>query len=98
MLKSLVAAGALLAVASNASAQIVCKDRTTFLSYLGSSYSESPVAMGLANNGSVLEVLSSKGGGTWTIIVTQPSGVSCIVASGEAWDVPPVQAKLGPQT
>ena len=98
MLKSLVAAGALLALASTASAQVVCKDRPTFLSYLGNSYSEAPVAMGLANNGSVIEVLSSKGGGTWTIIVTQPSGLSCIVASGEAWDVAPIKAMLGPQT
>ncbi|MBH62904.1 MAG: hypothetical protein CL569_10755 [Alphaproteobacteria bacterium] len=84
MTKCLVAAGALLLMASSASAQMLCKERTTFLRHLGATYSEAPVAMGLANNGSVLEVLSSKGGGTWTIIVTKPSGLSCIVASGEA--------------
>ena len=98
MMKSLAAAGALLIMASTASAQVVCKDRTTFLRHLGASYLEAPVAMGLANNGSVIEVLSSQGGGTWTIIVTKPSGLSCIVASGEAWDTPPVRALLGPQT
>ena len=84
MMKSLAAAGALLILASNASAQIVSKDRSTFLWHLGASYSEAPVAMGLVNNGSVIEVLSSQGGGTWTIIVTKPNGLSCIVASGEA--------------
>lgn len=97
-MKSLAAAGALLILASTASAQVVCKDRTTFLRHLGASYSEAPVAIGLANNGSVIEVLSSQGGGTWTIIVTKPSGLSCIVASGEAWDTPTHQTNLEPQT
>lgn len=97
-MKSLAAAGALLIMASTASAQVACKDRTTFFRHLGASYSEAPVAIGLANNGSVIEVLSSQGDGTWTIIVTKPSGLSCIVASGEAWDTPTLQTNLEPQT
>ena len=88
MMKSLVAAGALLILASNASAQIVCKDRSSFLRHLRVSEA---VAMGLANNGSVIE----KGGG-WTIIVTKPNGLSCIVAWAKP--TPPVHASLGPQT
>jgi len=39
----------------------------------------------LVGNGSVLEVLASKTG-SWTILVTQPSGLLCVVASGEAWE------------
>jgi hypothetical protein len=82
-------AGAVLAGASPAAAEAVCKDRATFLGYLGDSYAEAPVAAGLARNGNVVEVLSSRDSGTWTIIVTQPSGVSCIVATGEAWQAMP---------
>ena len=31
------------------------------------------------------EVLTYEAGTTWTIIVTQPGGASCIVATGEDW-------------
>ena len=40
--------------------------------------------MGLTTSGKVLEVVVSAGG-SWTIIVTTPSGISCGVASGESW-------------
>ena len=41
--------------------------------------------MGLAANGSVLEVLASKDG-TWTILITSPNGTSCVVAVGDSWE------------
>ena len=66
-------------------AQAVCSDRGKFLDHLSDGYKEAPVAMGLASNGSVLEVLASDKG-SWTIILTMPNGVSCVVASGEAWE------------
>ena len=43
--------------------------------------------MGLASNGGVLEVLSSTSGSTWTILVTMPNGVSCMIAAGEGLEV-----------
>ena len=45
-----------------------------------------PVAMGLANNGGVIEILSSPRGATWTIILTMPNGVTCMIAAGENWE------------
>jgi len=68
-----------------ASAQALCGDRTNFLKHLGKSYKESPTAMGLTSNGKVIEVLTSDKG-SWTIIVTNPEGKSCVVAAGEAWE------------
>ncbi len=50
-------------------ARPVCSDRVKFLNALSSIHSESPVAMGLVTNGSVVEVLASKTG-SWTILVT----------------------------
>ena len=38
-----------------------------------------------ANNGGVLEVLSSEKG-SWTILVTMPNGVSCMLATGQSWE------------
>ncbi len=72
------------ATITGAAAQSVCTDRNDVLRHLGKKFAEGPVAIGLASNGAVLEVLASKSG-TWTIILTLQSGTSCIVASGEAW-------------
>jgi hypothetical protein len=60
----------------------VCRDRAKFLNTLSPIHSESPVAMGLATDGSVVEILASKTG-SWTILVTWPDGRSCVVAVGE---------------
>ena len=86
--KVVILASILSALSLPAMAQVVCSERGKFLERLASGFEETPVAMDLASNGSVLEVLASDDG-TWTIIVTTPKGRSCVVASGEAWeDVP----------
>ena len=74
-----------LVAAIPASAQMACAERSDIITRLGGQYSEAPVAMGLANNGGVIEVLSSPEGNTWTIIVTDPNGQSCLIAAGEYW-------------
>ncbi len=80
-----------------AKAQNICTARTEVLEHLGSNYSEAPVAMGLANNGGVIEVLSSGSGKTWTIIITMPNGVTCLLAVGVSWEILPLIA-AGPAT
>jgi hypothetical protein len=89
----LVAAAVLLAVAAGPpparADQQVCGARTEILAELTKRYSEAPVAVGLANSGVLVEVLSSDNGSTWTIIVSQPNGTSCLVAAGKEWqDLP----------
>lgn len=70
-------------------AQTVCGERGKIVGYLSSRYFEQPVSMGLSKNGSVLEVFASEKG-TWTILVTRPDGVTCMIASGKAWEKLPV--------
>jgi hypothetical protein len=71
-----------------------CSTRANVLSHLATKYSEAPVAVGLAENGGVIEVLTSTEGGTWTIIVTMPDGTSCMVAAGQDWEqLPKIAAK-----
>ena len=71
--------------------QAACAKRTDVLKHLSAKYTEAPVALGLANNGGVLEVLSSKTGTSWTIIITMPNGPTCMVAAGENWEkIPPI--------
>ena len=55
---------------------------------LSNKYSESRVAFGVTANGGLVEVLKSGPQAktdTWTIIITTPKGVSCLVAAGEGW-------------
>ncbi len=42
------------------------------------------VSLGLSHDGRVVEVLKSPGG-TWTIIMTAPNGVSCLLIAGKYW-------------
>ena len=75
-------------VVSGAEAQAICGLRQTFLDSLAKNYAEHPRHIGMAENGSVVEVLVSKNGG-WTILVTQPSGKTCMVAVGKSWETLP---------
>ena len=50
---------------------------------------EAPVAIGLGADGQVTEVFVSEAR-EWSIVVTHPSGLSCVVASGEAWEQIPI--------
>jgi len=71
-----------------------CSTRANVLRQLSNKYSESPTAIGRAENGGVIEVLTSTEGGTWTIIITMPDGTSCMVAAGQDWEtLPKIRAK-----
>lgn len=87
VLASLVMVGFLGVAGGAADAQIAnaCADRSKIVERLDSGYSEKPVAMGLAVNGSIVEIFASNQG-SFTIVATQPSGVSCILVTGESWE------------
>ena len=68
-----------------AQAQAMCDERRAVLANLEKTYSEAPVSIGLASNGAVIEVLASPSG-SFTIILTQPNGLSCVMAAGENWE------------
>ena len=76
--------GIALLAASAAAAQSVCGTREDLLKQLAAEYQEAPVGVGLASNGSVVELLTSTGG-TWTLMVTRPDGPTCLIGTGEAW-------------
>lgn len=63
----------------------MCGERRAVVANLEKTYSEAPVSIGLASNGSVIEVLASPSG-SFTIILTQPNGLSCVMAAGENWE------------
>ena len=89
--RSIIAA-AFCVVATAASAQTVpnpnqCATRDKVVELLASKYGETRHGIGLAANNTVMEVFASDKTGTWTITVTMPTGVTCMVASGQGYEV-----------
>jgi hypothetical protein len=78
-------AAALAIPAANSVAAPACGPRSELLKQLSQRYSEAPVAIGLASDGSLIELLTSGNGASWTLIVSQPHGPSCLIAAGESW-------------
>lgn len=62
-----------------------CVKRADLVKHLAHSYQESTIAVGLADNGGLVEVFSSPDGATWTVAVSMPNGVSCMIATGQNW-------------
>ena len=63
-----------------------CGPRDVVVERLSTGYGETRQSMGLGANNSVVEVFASSETGTWTITVTMPNGVTCLVASGQAFE------------
>ncbi len=68
---------------SIAAAYAVCVDRAAMLDGLAAEYGEQLTEVKMIENYGLVEVLKSPGKGTWTIILTKPSGISCMLAVGE---------------
>ena len=92
--------GFVAAMAAQAGAQAApqCGQRGEVLTSLEKRYTEQPVAVGLDNNGALVEVIAAPEGQTWTILISMPNGVSCVVAAGEHWALRPVAAVARPGT
>ncbi len=76
-------------VSSVAMAQVPCDQRDKIVEWLAVKYKEAPIAAGVSSQGSLIEVVSTHDGETWTVIVTSPNGNSCLIASGQGWRAKP---------
>ncbi len=74
-----------------------CNERDNVIGLLGKKYQETVSALGVSNTGGLVEVLHDPKDGSWTIIITTPGGMSCLVAAGEGWRYLIEQAKTGPK-
>ncbi len=69
-----------------------CGERAQIVMQLEQGYAEKPIAIALDSQGRMLEVLAAPSG-TWTMLVSTPGGMTCLVASGVGWeDLPTVAA------
>ena len=88
---------AVLSAAAPASARSICAPHDQMVELLNRQFSEQPAAIGISGNGQLLEVFTAGDGSTWTIVMTTPQGVSCVVSDGLNWDARQ-RVAMGPQT
>ena len=80
------ALGAVLAMpAMPAQAQQVCGAHNDLVARLSAAFQERRVGYGVIGREAMIEVFVSTGG-TWTMLMTDVKGRSCIVAAGDGWE------------
>jgi hypothetical protein len=89
---------ALLAPAAVALNPDLCASREEVVKLLADNFDETPVAGGLSNAGLVVEVFASPDRNSWTMVMKAPTGMTCIIGSGEGWnDEPRREAQIAHQ-
>lgn len=81
-------AGIALAPAGPGAAQSgrACAARALVVERLAERFGETLQSMGVRGRDGLVEIYASEATGTWTILVTDPEGVSCLMASGDTWE------------
>ena len=73
-----------------------CGPHKQIVELLSKRFSEVPKAIGMVGEKRIMEVFISEKG-TWTILVTNSDGTTCILAAGDDWeDVPDRFASVDP--
>lgn len=69
-----------------AQSQAQCGPRAAVVKSLAEKYAETRRSIGISANNLVMEVYAAEDTGTWTITVTSPQGMTCLVASGQGFE------------
>ncbi len=72
----------------------ICMHHENLVSFLSGRHDELPRALGLVADRGLMEVYVSPAG-TWTIVMTTPTGVACIIAAGDTWEEQQIHADAG---
>lgn len=93
---SAVALGVLLAAKAAVAEEPRCTTHEKITRQLEQRYAEVPVSLGLSSAGKLVQVFSTEDGATWTLVLTQPDGTSCVVGAGRYWQTA-TPKPLGPE-
>jgi hypothetical protein len=63
-----------------------CAKRALVVQKLEERFGETLRSLGLHRDDGVVEIYSSEETGTWTILMTHPDGMSCLIAAGQRWE------------
>ena len=83
---------------TTARAQAPCMAHDMLAMQLDKKFGETVVARGLVAGGTLLEIFANSAHGSWTLVLSYPSGVSCIRAAGKGWTLVPEQKRPDGQT
>ncbi len=86
MWKTTILAVAFTCASAGAMAEGPCDKRHRIADWLAEIHRERPVGAGITDEGRLIEVFSTGNGATWTIVMTSPQGLSCILSHGEDWN------------
>ena len=64
-----------------------CTAHDDMVRHLAEGWGESRQAIALDSGSAMVEVYANADTGTWTLTVTQPGGPTCMVASGQAFEM-----------
>ena len=81
-------AGVVAAVLFAASAEAqgrLCAPREAIIAQIAGQHGEAQQSYGLQQSGAVIETWANTDTGSWTVIMSTPDGMSCLVAVGEAF-------------
>ena len=84
-IRALAFAATLLTFAPLATAQQTCLARDVAVAQLEAQHAERALGRGLASRGAAMVELFVAEAGGWTVIVTDPEGRACVVATGRDW-------------
>lgn len=77
----------MLAAADLAHGAPQCDSREAVTTLLADRYGETRRSVGIAGQAAVMEVFASDETGTWSITMTLPDGMMCLMASGSNYEV-----------
>ncbi|MFI0844509.1 hypothetical protein [Mesorhizobium sp. IMUNJ 23232] len=63
----------------------VCLQRAQLEADLAKDFQERQSAYGRVGDAAIMEIYASEGG-TWTLVMTDVGGTSCIIAAGDGWE------------
>ncbi len=81
----------LLHTAATVKAQPVCMPHDDNRMELQRNFLEAPAAMAIANNGALIELYAKRDKSSWTLVMTRPGGLSCVLVAGEEWNELPIR-------
>lgn len=67
-----------------------CAQRSDVIEFLLRQYQEKPAGIGLINPHAMMEFYAADSG-TWTLVVTDVTGRSCVILAGTGWEALPPQ-------
>lgn len=70
----------------------MCGERRQVVSRLAEKYGETRRGYGLQQGAAVVEVYASGDTGSWTILLSTPNGLACLLAAGQNWAPTPEEA------